>query len=231
MLIDLHVHTVRGSSDSSLKTDEMVEEAARAGLHGLCLTEHRGPWDRHELVALQQRHEGLLLLNAMEVETTFGHLTVFGLDRFVGGIHDPVALRRVADAHGAFVVLAHPFRYFLRQPEQNLLYRGQRAIPDALEAIAQHPAFALVDAIEVSNAGTSPAENALALEVARYLGKPTVGGSDAHSTHGLGQSVTVFDDPITNATEFMEALHGSRFHAAVRAADGTLTHAGSHAPA
>lgn len=225
MLFDLHVHTVRGSSDSSLKTDEMVQEAIRVGLDGVCLTEHRGPWDPHELGALQRRHEGLLLLNAMEVETSFGHLTVYGLDRFIGGIHDPQSLRRVADVHGAYVVLAHPFRYFLRQPEQNLLYRGQRSLPETLEAIADHPAFALVDAIEVNNGGTSPTENAFALEVARYLGKPTVGGSDAHSTHGLGQSVTVFDDPIGSAAEFMEALHASRFHAAVRTRDGALTHA------
>jgi predicted metal-dependent phosphoesterase TrpH len=225
MLIDLHVHTVRGSSDSSLKTDEMVEEAVRAGLDGVCFTEHRGPWDRHELEALQQRHEGLLLLNAMEVETSFGHLTVFGLDRFVGGIHDPVTLRRIADEQGAFVVLAHPFRYFLGLPERNLLYREQRPIPSEIEEITTHPAFALVDAIEVHNGGTSAAENAVALEVARYLGKPTVGGSDAHSTHGLGQSVTVFDDPIASARDFMEALHASKFHAAVRTPDGALTHA------
>lgn len=224
MIIDLHVHTVRGSSDSNLKTEEMIEEAARVGLHGVCLTEHRGLWDKHEFAALQQRHEQLLFVNAMEVESTVGHLTVFGLDRYVRGIHDPVTLRRAADAHGAYIVLAHPFRYLLKQPTENLLYRGERRIPQHASEVKDHPIFDLVDAIEVSNGGTSPAENAFALEVARYLGKPTVGGSDAHSTHGLGQSVTVFQDQIGDAVAFMEALRASRFHAAVRTAGGALLH-------
>lgn len=222
MIIDLHVHTVRGSSDSSLSTADLVEESARAGIQGVCLTEHRGPWDRHELAALQERHPELLLVNALEVESSAGHLTVYGLERFVGGIHDPETLRRVADEHGAYVVLAHPFRYLLRQPERNLLYAGATRVPREAREVAAHPIFDLIDAIEVNNGGTAADENAFAREVARYLGKPMVGGSDAHSTHGLGRSVTVFRDRITSAAGFMEALRASRFHAAVRTADGSL---------
>ncbi|MGE3856791.1 MAG: CehA/McbA family metallohydrolase [Dehalococcoidia bacterium] len=223
MILDLHVHTVRGSSDSSLKVDELTAEAERAGLDGLALTEHRGPWERHELEALRERHTGLLFVNAMEVETFDGHLTVFGLDRSAG-IHDPIELRRIADAQGAVVVMAHPFRYYLGQPERSLLFRDAVGRDRALAELADHPIFALVDAIEVHNGGTAASENALALEVARYLGKPTVGGSDAHSTHGLGRSVTVLPDGIRDAQGFMEALRAGRVHAALRDASGTLHH-------
>lgn len=221
-ILDLHVHTVAGSSDSSLKIDELVTAAGSAGLDGVCLTEHRGPWDPHDFGRLRREHEELVFVNAMEVESTSGHITVFGLDRFVGGIHDPEVLRSVADAQQAYLVLAHPFRYWLSSPASNLLYRDSPRVPQHPRDAAEHPIFELIDAIEVSNGGTSPAENAFALEVARYLGKPTVGGSDAHSTHGLGRSVTVFDDDITDGDGLIEALHASRFHAGMRAPDGTL---------
>lgn len=223
MILDLHVHTVRGSSDSSLKVDELVDEAERAGLDGLALTEHRGPWERHDLEALRERHRNLLFVNAMEVETFDGHLTVFGLDRSAG-IHDPIELRRIADAQGAVIVMAHPFRYYLGQPERSLLFRDAVGRDRVLAELADHPIFALVDAIEVHNGGTSASENALALQVARYLGKPTVGGSDAHSTHGLGRSVTVLPDGVRDAEAVMEALRAGRVHAALRDASGTLHH-------
>lgn len=222
MLIDLHVHTSRGSADSGLTTEEMIEEMARVGLDGLCLTEHGGPWDKREFAAFQAQNEQGFFVNAMEVETSIGHITVYGLDQYVGGIHDPWTLRRVCDAYGGYMVLAHPFRYLLQQPAFNLLYRGQAKIPQCVEDAWEHPVFEIVDAFEVSNGGTSVPENQFALQVARILGKPTVGGSDAHSTNGLGRSVTVFEDPISDAASFMEALHASRFHAAIRTSDGAL---------
>jgi len=222
MLIDLHVHTSHGSADSGLTAEEMVEEMARVGLQGLCLTEHGGPWDKREFAAFQQQHEDQFFVNAMEVETSVGHITVYGLDQYVGGIHDPWTLRRVADSCGAYIVLAHPFRYLLQQPAFNLLYRGSAKVPQCVDEAMHHPVFEIVDAFEVSNGGTSVAENDFALQVARYLKKPTVGGSDAHSVNGLGRSVTVFQDRITTAEGFMEALHASRFYAAIRNSDGVL---------
>ena len=54
------------------------------------------------------------------------------------------------------------------------------------EALSRHPAFALVDAIEVENAGSTERENALALEVGRILGKPLTAGSDAHDVEHVG---------------------------------------------
>ena len=47
-VFDLHVHTVKGSSDSSLTPEQLIEEAQRIGLDGVCLTEHSGGWENHE---------------------------------------------------------------------------------------------------------------------------------------------------------------------------------------
>lgn len=222
MIFDCHIHTTRQSSDSSLSIPDLVDEATRMGLDGVCLTEHGGPWDRLEFAAMQREYEQLFFVNAMEIDSPGCHLTVFGLDRSIGGTRDPAIIRRIADAEGAFVVLAHPFRYFVRQPANNLLFQGRASLPYDLATLLTHPIFDFVDAIEVANGGTSAAENALALDVARALGKPMVGGSDAHSVHGLGRFVTLFDDIFQDRDGFLRALHGGRFHATVRTADGSL---------
>jgi predicted metal-dependent phosphoesterase TrpH len=40
-IIDMHLHTVKGASDSSLTPQQLVEEAHRIGLDGLNITYDR----------------------------------------------------------------------------------------------------------------------------------------------------------------------------------------------
>ncbi len=216
MIIDLHVHTSRGSGDSSLSPQELVQEARRIGLQGACLTEHAGPWDRFEFQKFASQQDGLLLVPALEVETEVGHITIFGLDRYPGGIADLKELRRVADASGAYVVLAHPFRNMFHKISfiPNLLFKEPALYPATAEEALEHPVFQLVDAIEVANGGNTDQENAFALEVANRLGKPMVGGSDAHSAGGLGRCVTVFPEPLSTHEQFLQALHAGLFYPA-----------------
>ena len=84
-LFDMHVHTTRGSSDSSLSPEEMVLEAERLGFLGICITEHSGPWDQHEFKRFAADHN-LVLIGAMEVETDMGHVLAFGLNSYLPGI-------------------------------------------------------------------------------------------------------------------------------------------------
>ena len=223
-LFDLHIHTTKGSSDSSLKPDELILEADRLGLRGLCITEHSGPWERHEFERFASLHS-VVLVRAMEVETDMGHMLVFGLDRYQSGFQKAAQLRKAADAEGGFVVIAHPFRATLtqRRKENALLYRS---IPDPLpekpEDALNHPVFKLSHAVEVVNGGTPDEENDFAMRVASMLRKPVTGGSDAHSTHGLGKFVTAFSDEINNEQEFLAALHTGKFYPAVGLRSGQI---------
>ena len=225
MIIDLHVHTVKGSVDSSLLPQEMLDEAYRVGLQGVCMTEHGGPWDRFDFEKFRKQQNNVLVINAMEVETDAGHITVFGLDKYYPGIRDPWTLRKVADQMGGFVVLAHPFRNLLHKPpynSNNLLFRGSNPMPTTVDEALKHPVYDVIDAIEVVNGGTADSENYFAWEVAKRLGKQMVGGSDAHSTNGLGRCVTVFQDPIRNQEEFLAALRAGRFYPATGLLVGAL---------
>ena len=222
-VFDLHVHTTRGSSDSNLSPEEMVLEAERLGLKGLCITEHSGPWDRHEFDAFASRHD-LVLVRAMEADTDMGHMLAFGLDRYLPGMERAEVLRREADQVGGFVVTAHPFRglHNARPAARPLIYKDGSPLPTTVEDAATHPVFKLVDAVEVANGGTVDEENRFAVEVAAHLGFECTGGSDAHSVNGLGRYVTVFPDEIRSEAEFLKALRGGHFYPATGLANGRL---------
>ena len=223
-LFDLHIHTTKGSSDSSLNPEELILEAERLSLRGLCITEHSGPWERHEFESFASRHS-VVLVRAMETETDMGHMLAFGLDRYQPGFNKAAELRRAADAAGGYVITAHPFRAVLSQKIRGnaLLYQS---IPDPLpqkpEDALGHPVFKLAHAVEVANGGTLDQENEFAMRVAEMLRLPVTGGSDAHSAHGLGRFVTAFDDEIHNEQEFLAALHGGKFHPAVGLRSGQI---------
>lgn len=223
-LFDLHIHTTKGSSDSSLSPEDLILEADRLGLRGLCITEHSGPWDKHEFRRFASLHS-MVLIRAMEVETDMGHMLAFGMDEYQAGFHIADNLSRAARATGGFVVTAHPFRAVLNRPRmaRPLLYQSEsEPLPERPEEALGHPVFKLADAVEVANGGTADNENEFALKVAESLKMPVTGGSDAHSVNGIGKFVTAFRDDINNEAEFLKALRSGAFYPAVGLRTGRL---------
>ena len=80
-----------------------------------------------------------------------------------------------------------------------------------VEEASRHPLFQVVDEIEVANGSNTDRENLFTLEVARHLGFGGTGGSDAHSTHGLGKCVTVFDGDVRTEADLIEAIKAKAF--------------------
>ena len=211
MIIDLHCHTVKGGPDSNLTPDELIAEARRVGLDGVCLTEHGGGWDRWDFDRFQEAHPELFLIRALEVDTEYGHVVTFGLDADVIGITRIEMLRKVVTELGGFMVSVHPFRRFFEKPplNQSLLFKG----PVSLEEAVTHPVFELTDAVEVVNGGCTLKENEFALRAAQMMGKFSFCRRDAHSHHGLGCGATVFERTIRSQEEFILELKAGRFHA------------------
>ncbi|PKB70775.1 MAG: hypothetical protein BZY87_09665 [SAR202 cluster bacterium Io17-Chloro-G6] len=223
-LFDLHIHTTKGSSDSSLTPEDLILEADRLGLRGLCLTEHSGPWDRHEFKKFASLHN-VVLIRAMEVETDYGHMLAFGLDSYQAGFNKALELRKAATAAGGFVVTAHPFRGVLSGGSRSraLIYQSiPDPLPESPDQALDHPVFKLADAVEVANGGTVDRENDFAMAVAGLLDLPVTGGSDAHSVHGLGKFLTEFLDEVNNEAEFLKALHSKKFHPVTGLRTGNL---------
>jgi hypothetical protein len=218
MVVDMHVHTSIGSPDSNLSPPRLLEAAHELELDGLVIVEHNDPWTGERLERFRQE-SGLFVCSGREWETDFGHIIVLGLDNDAPGIERAEELHRLARAQGAFTILAHPFRFF---PSLSNRLFSRQYDPSALTAaeLAQHPAFELVDAIEVLNYACTQKENQLAQEAAQALGKPGVAGSDAHTYTELGRCVTIFQRAVRSEEELIKELRAGRYRLAQRRPSG-----------
>jgi len=218
MVVDMHVHTSIGSPDSNLSPPRLLEAAHEVGLDGLVITEHNDPWTEEQLERFRQE-SGLFVCSGREWETDFGHIIVLGLGNDARGAEGAEELRRLVLTEGGFMIIAHPFRFF-PGPSNRLFTRQYDSSSLTTAELAQHPAFKLVDAIEVLNYACTDKENQLAQEAAQVLGKPGVAGSDAHTYTELGRCVTIFERAVGNEKELIEELRAGRYRLAQRRPSG-----------
>jgi predicted metal-dependent phosphoesterase TrpH len=220
--VDLHLHTNRGSADSNLTPSQLIERARAIGIGAVCITEHDNIWDLKETAA-QASDSGVILLCGMEVTTEMGHIGVFGLDEYVGGIYKLRELRKVVDARGGIMVANHPFRYKL-DPRFSFINHDHEPIdPGHPERGAKLEIFEVCDAVETLNGACSDEENLFALKVARMLGLAEVAGSDSHSANSVGCVTTLLQAPVSNERELIEAIKARRTLAGRGLLNGQVT--------
>ena len=215
-VLDMHLHSAVASSDSTLKPARLMLLGPEAGITGANITEHDKMWDPHERSQFIERHadEPFFINFGMEVSTDLGHMTAIGLPSYLGGIRRAESLRAALDNVGGFLVVNHPFRHVF--DEVTAMRTNGKAFNLTPEQAAELPVFQIVDAIEVANGCNTPRENYFAYEVARILGKPTTGGSDAHSESGIGYYATGFEHKIETPEALLNELHAGRFEAVLR---------------
>ena len=204
MRIDLHIHTSPRSACSYIDPHELIQEAQRLKLDGICLTEHQVIWssdDVNELV----RESGIKIFRGNEFTTNQGDMLVFGLYKDIKKLLMIQELSEEVKTAGGYMIAAHPFRGFKTF--------GIGQLQMTVEQACRRKALEFVDAIEVGNGKLSPDENDMARKVAQKLGLPGTAGSDAHRVDEVGRWVTVFEKEIHNELELVRELHAGRFAA------------------
>ena len=204
-LIDLHTHTRPLSHDSDLTPDALVDAAKRAGLDGLCLTEHDFFWDHAATEELARRHD-FLVIPGIEVNTECGHVLVFGLAEFVYGMHRLAELVEMVNAAGGAMVAAHPYR---RQLPFELRDDGDWS--EALDRACGNEAYRRVNAIETLNGRGTDRQNAFSAAICEQHSLPQAAGSDAHSLADVGTCATEFEGRIEGLADLIAALKSGRF--------------------
>lgn len=217
MLIDLHTHTYPTSDDSFLSPDQLITEAKRVGLDGICLTDHDGFWKPEEVEALGQQHN-FPIFPGCEVTTEEGHLIVFGLDRYVFGMHRAAFVKQLVDQAGGVIVVAHPYRRRFQERDAP----DQDSYSTMVEQACQSQVFSLANAVEVLNGRGSTAENAFAHQVAQRFNLRGTGASDCHKLEEIGTFATEFDSRITSLHELIHELRAGNFRPVALAKRRTL---------
>jgi hypothetical protein len=207
MRIDLHTHTRPRSPCSSLDPPDLVREATRLGLHGICLTEHQVLWQRDEIAELAGGST-LRILRGNEFTTNQGDILVFGFEEDVKELLTIEELRGRVMAAGGFMIAAHPFRGFKTF--------GIGQLQMTVEQACRRKVFDFVDAIEIGNGKLSAEENEMAARVAAERGLPGTAGSDAHRQDEVGRWATDFERAVETEQELLEELRAGRFRAVER---------------
>lgn len=205
MRIDLHIHTAPLSACSYIDPQELIQEANRLKLDGICLTEHQVVWDPAEVDRLAQ-DAGVRIFRGNEFTTNQGDILVFGFYEDIKELLIIQELRDKVTAAGGYMIAAHPFRGFKTF--------GIGQLQMTVEQASKRKVLEFVDAIEVGNGKLSPEENEMAGKVAKNLGLPGTGGSDAHRVDEIGTWVTEFENDIEDEDDLLRELHAGRFRAA-----------------
>lgn len=204
MRIDLHIHTAPLSACSYIDPQELIQEARRLKLDGICLTEHQVVWNPAEVDRLAEK-AGIRIFRGNEFTTDQGDILVFG---FYDDIKELLVIRELRDkvtAGGGYMIAAHPFRGF------KTFGIGQLQL--TVEQACRRKVFEFVDAVEIGNGKLSSDENDMARKVAEKLGLPGTGGSDAHRVDEIATWVTVFEKDIEDENQLLQELHAGRFEA------------------
>lgn len=181
----MHVHTTY-SSCSRLQLSEILENARKRGLDGVCITDHNTMAARTEIQEGLQP-DGLCVLFGMEYDTPEGDFLVFGsFENLKTGMHAKELLRLVSEQEG-IAVAAHP-------------YRNNRMLDQSLVELG------LCRIVESVNGRNRIHENLQVKELAERYSLVQCGGSDAHQLSELGKTATSFAIPIKNRQDLIRAL-------------------------
>jgi predicted metal-dependent phosphoesterase TrpH len=203
MILDLHLHS-EASDDSRAPVEAYLKLLQRKReerpLDGIVLTEHRQFDLSRDFRALEDQY-GFLILNAAEVETDYGHVLVYGVNRDILARFDFTDVRLPAQAvigevwrMGGVALPCHPGR-----PNIGLCahYEGK-------------PELEGVVAVEALNGGSKKGEDARVRDLMTTHGYAGFGGSDSHLVSFVGICATEFDRPIRTVEDLVDELRGAR---------------------
>ena len=194
------------SDDSFLNLEVLIEEAKKAGLNGICLTEHDRFWDQG-VVAKISKTFNFPVFAGCEITTEDGHILIFGLDQYVFGMHKSGFLKGLVEKANGALIAAHPYRRRYREWEVS----GNGNLEEMLDKTRREEVFRNVDAIEVLNGRGSEGQNGFSKEVADIFEMNCTGASDSHKIADVGTYATEFEKSINSVHELIAELKEGRF--------------------
>lgn len=188
MLVDMHLHEKRFSTDSFICLEQIVQIARDKGLDAVCITDHDA-MGLVDFAAEYARKVDFPIFVGVEYYSAQGDITAWGIDSFPDTRIDCQDFIDQVNRAGGFCVSCHPFRNNKRGLEDNL--RRVRGL----------------HGVEVLNGSADMEANRTALRYCRELGLKAIGASDAHTTGQIGKYVTWLPETVTTLPDFIAQLH------------------------
>jgi predicted metal-dependent phosphoesterase TrpH len=186
---DLHVHS-NYSKDGESSIEEILRMAEEAGLDAIAITDHDSVEGAKLALSLPST---VLVIPGIEVSTKQGHLLVLGVTEIIPAGLDVVETVNIARRMGALLILPHPYHIW-----RHGVARRKKA------------GMMVVDAVEVFNSRyIVGSANNKAARIAKRLGKPCVGGSDAHNAKFVGFGRTWVDSE-KNVPAILDAIRAGK---------------------
>ena len=189
MIIDPHIHSIY-SGDSTITPAQIIERSRKIGLDAIAIADHNTLKGTDIALKLTDKIENLLVIPAMEVSTSKGHIVALGIKKEVEKGKTPEKTIEEIRSQGGIAIAPHSF----------VRYR---------EGLCNYVQDLDVDAIETLNSryilGYS---NWRAKKLAIKRGIPQIGSSDAHFLGAIGSCVTEVEAELTTESIIKGILSG-----------------------
>jgi predicted metal-dependent phosphoesterase TrpH len=216
MLIEMHAHTAPYSKCGRMSARDLIRRAQTLGIDAVCVTEHMVIEGANVAQQVGEVMSYPVFRGIEAASTIWGDVLVYGCyqDLPIGTPwHE---LRDTVLAARGVLIAAHPFRHrdawalWKYLEDQNLRVD---------EAFARLEIVHGLTAIETCNGSAFPEENERAEHLARILGLPGIGGSDAHDVEQVGRALTEFPGWIASDEELVAALEAGNFRPVMKVSD------------